>query len=328
MATSFPLTEKERIEVGKPLPFSIFTADGKLLLAAGRVVESERLREMLTQNGHVRGSSESGSSGGSGGGGSGRGGRGPRDSSQREEDPGPAETSLSRMRRDYDASNDGHRLAISIARNETDKAYTVQLLGANGNTFIITAPVNTDGTLVAVLAGQAWLCRTFQVTSAFRFNAVATKVAFEPFPYLHLRLQRQVEQRKVRGAPRAKVSVSGELLTPEPMSCVVSDLSATGARIAIEADKILERGQAVRLVTTLQVLRTKYPLTLEGTVINALGPSDARYSDVAFYGIKFNAPTEMDSLVLHGFVSAHLLAESHGLWQMLTLASGPERTGP
>src|SRR5690242_2571980 len=44
--------DNDRIVVGKPLPFSIFTADGKLLLAQGRIVESERLRDMLVRNGH------------------------------------------------------------------------------------------------------------------------------------------------------------------------------------------------------------------------------------------------------------------------------------
>jgi hypothetical protein len=44
--------DHDRIVVGKPLPFSIFTADGKLLLAQGRVVETERLRDMLVRNGH------------------------------------------------------------------------------------------------------------------------------------------------------------------------------------------------------------------------------------------------------------------------------------
>src|SRR5690349_7883720 len=46
--------ERDRIEVGKPLPFSVFTAEGKLLLAAGQVVASERLRELLLKTGQSR----------------------------------------------------------------------------------------------------------------------------------------------------------------------------------------------------------------------------------------------------------------------------------
>src|SRR5687768_12218205 len=55
MSSGIPLAQQDEIVVGKPLPFPIFTADGKLLLAAGRVVESERLRGMLIASGHARG---------------------------------------------------------------------------------------------------------------------------------------------------------------------------------------------------------------------------------------------------------------------------------
>lgn len=46
--------DRERIVVGQPLPFSIFSAEGSLLLAAGRVVESGRARDVLLDNGSCR----------------------------------------------------------------------------------------------------------------------------------------------------------------------------------------------------------------------------------------------------------------------------------
>jgi hypothetical protein len=322
MSAGVPLSEQDRIVVGRPLPFSIFTPDGKLLLAAGQVVESDRLRDMLIRNGQVRGG------GGEGGGGAfaGRASRERRE--QAEEETAPPESPLDLLRKDYETNYDAHRLAISIAPNETDKAYTVQLLGAHAQTIIVTAPVRPDGSLVPVMTGQPWLCRTFQMTSAFRFSTLALKVAFEPFPHLHLKLQKQVEQRKVRGSPRAKVSVSGELHVPDAVACVLVDLSATGARVAIDASKVLERGAEVCLVTSLRVLGSRFNLSLNGTVVNTLGPIDTRHSQVAFYGIKFSSLGELDSLVLHGFVSAHLLVEFHSLWQMLSMASSTTNAEP
>jgi hypothetical protein len=329
MSKDFSLTETDRIQVGKPLPFSVFSAEGKLLLAAGRVVESERLRDMLTSNGRYRGSislSDSGSGGG--GGGLSRGKRDAREAPPEEElPPGPPPTPLERMRKDYDASGAGPRLVVSIARTEADKAHTVQLLGAHAQTVMVTAPINPDGSLVPVQLGQSWVCRTFQMISAFRFGAVAVKVAFDPFPHLCLKLNKDVEQRRVRNAPRAKVSLSGELHAQDAMPCLVADLSATGARVAIDYPLALERGSAVRLAISIPMLASKRDLSLEATILNALGASDPRYPEVSFYGIQFKAPTELDSLALHAFVNGELIAESNGLWHTLSTASSKTSGG-
>src|SRR4051812_29706793 len=102
--------DQDRIVVGKPLPFSIFSADGKLLLAQGRMVETERLREMLLRNGHHSDLTE----------GPGKKGRG---AGEREEpEPPPVEEDpLDALHRDYLTGGDTHHLSISIAKSETDK---------------------------------------------------------------------------------------------------------------------------------------------------------------------------------------------------------------
>ncbi len=321
MSTAFPLTEKDRIQVGKPLPFSIFSADGKLLLAAGRVVESDRLRDMLTRIGRYRGSIELDDGGSGGGGGLSRGKRDAREAAQEEAPPPPPLTPLERMRKEYDANGDAKRLTLTMARTEADKAHVVQLLGAHAQTVIVTAPVNPDGSLVPVQLGQTWLCRTFQVIAAFRFSAMAVKVAFDPFPHVCLKLQKDAEQRRVRKAPRARTSLNGELHAPDGMPCYVADLSATGARIAVDYPLALERGSIARLALSIPMLTSKRDLSLEATIVNAQGASDPRFPEVSFYGIHFKAPTELDTLALHAFVNGELVAEANSLWQMLSAGS-------
>src|SRR5262245_30921983 len=160
--------DPNRIVVGKPLPFSIFTADGKLLLAQGRMVETERLREMLIRNGHHCDVTE----------GPGKKGRSAAER-EKEEAPPVEESPLDALFRDYDAGGATHDLSISIAKGENDKPFAVQLMGVHGQSIIVTAPVQADGSIVPVLAGQVLICRTFQLTSAFRFTAVTVKTAFE-----------------------------------------------------------------------------------------------------------------------------------------------------
>jgi hypothetical protein len=303
--------DQDRIVVGKPLPFSIFTAEGKLLLAQGRMVESERLREMLLRNGHHCDMTE----------GPGKKGRGAGE--REEEEAPPVEVDpLDALHRSYDAGGDTQHLSISIAKSETDKAFPVQLMGVHGQSVIVTAPVQSDGSLVPVLANQVLLCRTFQLTSAFRFTAVTTKSAFEPFPHLYLQLKKEVEHRQIRGAPRARVAVRAELQTTDKLPCVICDLSTGGARIAVDiAEFALEKGKKARLLASVEILQSKYSLELPVTVLNSMGPTDSRHPNVTFYGLKFDATSEREGLILHGYVGEHLLAEFHSLWQMLIAAS-------
>jgi hypothetical protein len=302
--------DHDRIVVGKPLPFSIFTAEGKLLLAQGRMVETERLRDMLVLNGHHSDLTE----------GPGKKGRA---AGEREEEVAPVEQDpLDVLQRDYGAGGDDPPLSITIAKSDTDKAFSVQLMGVHGQYVIVTAPVQADGSLVAVMPNQAFVCRTFQLTSAFRFTAAAAKTAFEPFPHLYLQLKKEVEHRQIRVTPRAKVAVRAELQSPGKLPCVICDLSTGGARIAVDiAEFALEKGKKVKLVATLEVLKTKFALEVPVTVLNSLGPTDSRHPNVTFYGVKFDTLGERESLALHGYVGEHLLSEFHSLGQMLMAAS-------
>jgi hypothetical protein len=195
-------------------------------------------------------------------------------------------------------------------------------MGVHGQSILVTAPVHADGSLVPVLAGQVLVCRTFQLTSAFRFTAVAQKAAFEPFPHLLLQLKKEVEHRQIRGAPRARVAVRAELETNEKLQCVLCDLSTGGARIAMDiANFALEKGKKAKLHATVEVLKSKFVLELPVTVLNSMGPTDSRHPNCTFYGVKFDALGEREGLILHGYVGEHLLEEFHSLWQMLMAAS-------
>ncbi len=151
---------------------------GNSSCAAGRIVESDRLRDMLTCIGRYRGSMEF-DDGGSGGGGGGlsRGKRDAREAAEEEAPPGPPQRLSNECVRSTTLAGSPGVSRSTMARSEADKAHVVQLLGAHAQSVIVTAPVNPDGSLVPVQQGQQWLCRTFQVITAFRFTAMAVKVA-------------------------------------------------------------------------------------------------------------------------------------------------------
>src|SRR6185369_6002244 len=163
---NLPLVEKDQIVVGQPLPFSIFSADGKLLLAAGRIVESDHARQILLNHG-TRGGARSDNN------------MPPRAAYDTAEHP--TVCPLTTFQNSYRRGNATHRFPLSMARNETAEAFRTWVIGVYDRIMVVAAPVRSNGALVAVIAGQAWLCRTFQATSAFRFHGTVLRVAFEPF---------------------------------------------------------------------------------------------------------------------------------------------------
>jgi hypothetical protein len=147
------------------------------------------------------------------------------------------------------------------------------------------------------------------------------KVAFEPFPHLHLEAPKNVEKRKVRGRPRANVFVHASVDAPLTSPCVFVDLSVTGGRIAVDEGVKMERGDVVQLSIKLDMIDFHFDLSLKATIVGSFGASDGRHPKVAFYGVQFDSLTELESLILHGFVNQHLADELNGLWQVLSTAS-------
>jgi len=305
MSVKAPAPERDKIVVGRPLPFSVFGAGGQLLLAQGSVVESDRARQMLLRNGVYR------------------------DAARGEERaPGtdaadaiaPAQPPLSVLQRDYGAAGAGRRFALSVACSDADEAFSTWVIGVHNQSIILTAPRRSNGALVSVTVGQSWVCRAFQMTSAFRFRSSVLKVVFEPFPHVHIEAPQHVERRTVRGRPRAAVFLQASLEQPLAAPAVMVDLSISGGRLAVEQGVVLERGQTIRVATKLELIDSQFELSLRGSVIGVFGASDGRHPQVLFYGIKFDSLTEVERLVLHSFVSGQLAMELNSLWQMLSTA--------
>jgi len=302
--------DRERIVVGRPLPFSIFSAEGSLLLAAGRVVESGYAREVLLNNGAQRE-------------------REAKSWATNVADDDSTErlkiNPLIAFQSGYRRSNAARGFPLSMARNDTSEAFRTHVVGVHGQILIVDAPRRPDGTLVAVMPRQPWLCRTFQGTSAFRFNGTVLKVVFEPFPHIHLEVPRTVEQRKIRNRSRATVLVSGSIESPTSAQCIVVDLSVGGGRIATGDDVLLERDQPIRIELSLEIIGLKYNLSLQAVVARNFGASDPQHPRVEFYGVRFEQLTEMDACVLHAFVNSELALELNSLWQVLSMSSPDAR---
>jgi hypothetical protein len=296
---------EKKIVVGSPLPFSVFGAEGQLLLAEGAVVETDHTRRMLLLKGVYHDTIEAEQL----------------PPENREPAGSCPEAPLLALRRDYGATSVGRRFALTIASPDDDENYSAWVIGVHDRSIIVTAPRRTNGALVSFKLGQACVCRAFQMTSAFRFRSTVTRVIFEPFPHVHIEAPQHVERRTVRNRPRAAVFVDVTIEAPLPTAAVIVDLSVSGGRLAVEEGVNFLRGHALKIGVKIQLIDSNFDLTLKASVVRPFGVSDGRHPKVHFYGIRFEGLSELERLVLHGYVSGELALELNSLWQLLSSAA-------
>jgi hypothetical protein len=157
----------------------------------------------------------------------------------------------------------------------------------------------------------------FSGTAVLRFRGAILKVAFDPYPYLHILVPQVIERRLIRQLPRALVSLRATLATPDAHVATVIDLSVGGARVAVTKPLTLEVGATIQLHTTVDVLGRQRDLDLRATVAMAYGTADTRHPEITFYGLSFEALPERDILMLHGYVQEQRANEYDGLSQVL-----------
>ncbi len=298
--------DQQKIVVGETLPFSVYGSEGQLLLAEGSVVETDHTRRMLILKGAFHDSAGD-------------------DPDGAEADRAPAESRpqspLAALRRHYGATSVGRRFAVTVSAGDRDEIYNTWVIGVHEKSMILTTPRRTNGSLVSVKVGQAWICRALQMTSAFRFRTTVTRVAFEPFPHVHIEAPQHVERRTVRSRPRAAVFVEVSVNGPQRVPGVMVDLSVSGGRLAAEDGARLERGHSLGLGMTLDLIDSRFDLSLQAKVVREFGVRDGRHPRIRFYGINFDGAGERERLILHGYVSGQLAMELNSLWQLLSSAT-------
>jgi hypothetical protein len=311
--------DKNQILVGKPLPFSIFGADNKLLLAEGQVVSSEGMRDALARNGrHTR--AKNGST-------SGNERTATVTGSPRGSEPHQpyTETPLDRFAREHSALAGRGRPSLSMAREEAGDSYSTRILTVHdNNSLILSAPVRTDGTWVSVLEGTSWTFRTLYYTMALRFQATVLKTVFDPFPHLHVEVPHHVERRKIRKAARVVVSLPATIVALRTVPAVIIDVSLGGARLALDAEMALELRQVVMCAVSLPIGDRVYSLDLRCTVI-AYEPGQAEHSHVGLYRVQFELLEDISLLAMHAYINSVLATDVDSFSRLIAFEPIPAK---
>lgn len=302
------------IVVGQPLPFSVYSADRKLLLAKGEVVESDRIRDSLLRAGRYQSNgvalmlSASNSVAASGG------------IAQESSEPEIVEESpLHQYLREYQSAGGSARVGIRLSREENGENFACWILGADEqHGLIVSAPATNDRSFVAVTEGQTWIFRTMYLTAAVKFLGTIRKVNFEPVPSLNVSLPKQIELRHVRSSPRVSTCVRGSIEIGKEIPVLVIDISTGGLRVAMERSHgDLKPGLRLMVNFGLNMLGRDYSFKVPATVINKRSEFEKRYPELWIFGLKIEAQSELEKLVLHSYVYEHMMMEFNPFWRLL-----------
>ena len=291
---------KAEIEMGKPLPFSVFDADRNLLLNRGELVTTDHQIDVLIQKGLYREQLRPDLAAGAV----------PREAAKPTEGGKPQGEMLS-----FDAVKlmPGDALQLQPLMEGQTERYSVKVIGVmKPKSLLVTAPV-VDGKLIFVRDGQTYLVRAFSGLNVCAFKAKILKSQLQPFPYMHLSYPDSVQAMRIRKSMRAPASIIVAVHETEvgrqSGAGKIIDLSVGGARmyspmqIGVK-DQTLWLSFKVMLGDMEEYVKTP-------AVIRTVGEEDDEQGKrMHVFGLQFGELAQSQRLIIMNLVYQHLLKES------------------
>jgi hypothetical protein len=286
---------KADIELGKPLAFPIYDQQGKLLLAAGKAITTQRQLDELSVKGlyrnprwsHVAATVAT------------RGSVKP-EAEIRSNAPKAVQAE--------EAFETGSVLRMSVP-GQPD-VFNVRLVGTLGKEAFVVAHPMRDSACIFVKEGQVWEFKAFYGLSIFRFTAMAEKVLLSPYPMVVFSWPQDghSETRNVRSARRIACEIPAAVRLGEPgsltVTAVVTNLSTGGAEARLSSFQTVKTGTTVFVAFQLSIAGRKYLFEL-----NAKVASQDLAGDTNVLGLAFGEMDNAQFFAIHAFVCDRLITK-------------------
>lgn len=291
------------IEIGKPLPWTVFDQDGLPVAAAQEVIRSEAQRAAMVYGDIFR------------------------DSDIETDDPGGEEiTAPGRDAFDhsypFEAMNlkIGDRMQLQLPELLSRDRVIVRLIGyINNLSLLVTMPREVNGLRLGLLENDNLVVRIFTSQNAFGFSATVSKIIKVPFEYLHLTFPTEVKGVVIRKAPRVKTkiicSVAAEQSGAEGLSGMLVNLSANGALLDSRR-AIAKKGETIKLSFRIKLHAVDALLTVNAIVRAQFSdeiPSHERFDSVpphvTHHGLEFVDLSPNDSLILQSMIYQQMIEQ-------------------
>lgn len=311
---------KDDLQIGKPIPYSVYDKDRVLLLSQGCVIESDTVLELLREQGMFSDDSK------------------PKSKAGLLYRPSVVTSQLA-------ADEPGERrgpvagdLPIAVAAPEmgeetllpflettlrmgdplqlrfddgSAERYPVRLIGSvDKRSLLVSHPV-IEGRMIYMKDGQRVKVKAMRGKFAYSFDVSVLKCQLAPYPYLHLTFPNQVRCTSVRKAHRITlnaVASVGRAGQRARVACNMKDLSIAGMLVHLPRDLTVV-GTEVEVAFRLQISGEPVTFDVPGVIRNARDPEDSA-SQYRACGLEFAELVRAQRNALQLFIYERMLSET------------------
>ena len=310
---------KDDLQLGKPIPYSVYDKDRVLLLGHGCVIESDSVLQTLREQGMFSDNSKPPS----------KGGLLYRPSVQNSqvaanepsERRGPVAQDLPVAVAAPEIEGEtllpflettlrmGDPLQVRFDDGSVDR-YPVRLIGAVDTRSLLISHPTVEGRMIYMKDGQRVKLKALRGKFAYSFEASVLKCQLAPYPYLHLTFPANVRCTSVRKAHRitlngvASVGLAGQR---GRVACNMKDLSIAGMLVYVPRELAVV-GTAVEVAFRLQVSGEPVTFDVPGVIRNARDAEDAS-SQYRACGLEFAELGRTQRNALQLFIYERMLSE-------------------
>ncbi len=301
--TSYIPIPKSEIDIGRPLPWSVYNGDRQLLLKRGFIIETQAQLDGLSEKGLYRDSHGGGDAGAM----SRRGGE---DSGSGSADKGKSDQTTERsVSLDEIKLNIGDPFQIQTQVEQSENRYYVKLIGyLKGKSVLVTAP-QFEGNLCYVKEGQAFVVRFFSGKNAYAFTSNVARVSNVPYPHVHLSYPSQVKGLVVRAGERVSTKIICAVSAPEDTKTVaapgvLTNISVGGALLSARK-KLGEKNDLLAIKFRVFIRDIEFYMTIDATVCSVAQDESGEFQ----HGLRFAGLANDTAIALTAYVYQKL-AES------------------
>ncbi|MDH5630930.1 MAG: flagellar brake protein [Gammaproteobacteria bacterium] len=204
----------------------------------------------------------------------------------------------------------GDSLQLQIGEDD-DHRYPVIFYGMNpSGSILVSTPKNKMDKAMLIREGQPVKLRFVAKNVASAFSTQVISSRGQPYPYLHLKLPKEIETVEVRKGIRVdthlSVTVINNTLSSPALTATLTSLSCSGARIEAPI-KTAVKGNKLDVTMSVQIADIEKLITMATEVTYVKDDDSQQY----VYGINITDIDDEDMLTLRAFVYQELLIHLH-----------------
>jgi len=255
---------KQDLQLGQPVPYAIFDAQGQLLISAGQVIRNADLLATLQEVGLYANSQWS-----------------------RARKPAPVPSGGARVHRSPVAESEpakmgdgqqperrslpdlklqpGMWLQIGEGGAGGRPRTSVRLIGWSEKNAVFLSSLNAQGAVVPFREGETLSLKTLAGRDVVAFSGIVSKVIFSPIPYVILTYPEQIQRQQLRKAQRVDTDLIASVTFDDAVFAGrIINLSASGAMLA--SSTTLRASALLQLVFRLPAAGSEHTVVLKAQV--------------------------------------------------------------